>query len=110
MADKITKNFDVQLTDLDGKPLQEPAFDSKGQPTGQMEDTAPMNKLIARALQTWSTKEGDDPVKLFDWALTINKGGDIDLERDDYTKIKEIIKKSYTQVLVQAQIIKLLDA
>lgn len=110
MADKITKKFDGHLTDLDGKLLTEPKFDDKGQPTGQFQPTLPINKLIARALQNSAVQETDDPVKLYEWALLINKGGDIMLERDDYSKIKEIIKKTYQNVLVQAQIIKILDA
>lgn len=109
MADKILKNFDVQLTDLDGEVLTDPVI-KDGQPTGERETVKPINRLIAQALQIYALKDGEDGVKIWDWALTFQKGGDINLERDDYNKIKEIVKKAYASVIIQAQIIKLLDA
>lgn len=104
----ITKNFDTQLTNLDGEILKEPKLDDQGK--GIEIPVLPINKLIAGALQNYTAKDGDNTMDLYEWALLINKGGDIELERADYTKITEIIKKTYTNVLVQAQIVKLLDA
>ncbi len=131
MADKIKKNFDAPIVDLDGKPHEEFDLDVSGKPiveggeiyidpkTGEkfltggkykMRPTPTINKLIARALNIWEVKEMDDPIELYDWACLFHRGGDIELERKGYEKIKEILKKSYLSVSFQAQVFRILDA
>ena len=109
MADKIKKNFDVPLLDLNGDPATDPVI-KDGQLTDQRKPVDNINRIIAEGLHRYGLKDTDDSVKIWAWAQLFYKGGDIELERDDYNKIKEISKKMYNAVMVQAQIISLLDA
>lgn len=65
------------------------------------------NKLAAMA---FISKRDGDPVKLFDWAMTINKQGTLEVDDSDFSTIKETIKNSEPlTVLVKGQILKYLS-
>lgn len=83
---KINLNF--QITDLDGKEI------------------GLANKAFANTLM--GEKSGD-AVKLFDWAMSLNKAGIIEVDESDFNKIKDIIEKSETLfIIAKAQLLKYL--
>jgi len=83
---KIDLNFGIN--DLDGNELVK------------------ANKLFANALM--NEKKGE-AVKLFDWAMTLNKEGIISVDESDFNKIKEIAESSETlAILSKAQLLKYL--
>ena len=81
-------NLNFAITDLDGKELIQ------------------ANKLMANSLM--GEKKGDS-IKLFDWAMTLNKEGIIDVDASDLTKLKDITENSESlAILAKAQILKYL--
>jgi hypothetical protein len=79
-------NLNFAITDLDGNEL------------------AKANKLMAASLM--GEKNGD-AVKYFDWAMTLNKSGIIEVDESDFNKIKEIVDKTEAiTIIVKAQILK----
>lgn len=116
MADKITKNFDVPLLDIDGNPNEEMGFDKGGRQilnedgSPKMMLTPNLNILVSRALWNIALKDGDPYCDYQDWAHAFKAGGEIELSRDAYNKIKLVIERYYQSVPVRAQISKLLDA
>jgi cell division septal protein FtsQ len=85
---KISLNFLIK--DLDGKPIED----------------VNAGKLVAQLLAT-STE--NDAIKLMAWALSFHSGNDVELDKSDFSKLKEIItsSKSLTN-LVKAQILEVL--
>lgn len=85
-----TINLNFQIKDLDGK------------------DIGLANKAFANTLMA---EKGGDAVKLFDWAMSLNKEGKIEVDESDFNKIKEIIEKSETLfIIAKAQLLKYLLA
>jgi len=79
-------NLNFPITDLDGLEL------------------AKANKLMAGALMQ---EKNGDAVKYFDWAMTLNKEGVIEVDASDFNKIKEIAEKSEAiTIIVKAQLLK----
>lgn len=80
-------NFNFNLTDLDGKEL----------------DNANAGKLLANTL-IQQTK--GDAVKYWEWALALNKGDILDLDSSDQETLKTFVKDSETiTVLGKAQLL-----
>lgn len=83
---KVDLNF--QIKDLDGN------------------DIGLANKAFANTLMA---EKSGDAVKLFDWAMTLNKSGIIEVDESDFNKIKDIIEKSETLfIIAKAQLLKYL--
>ena len=58
---------------------------------------------------TLISEKGGDAVKLFDWAMSLNKEGKIEVDESDFNKIKEIAEKSENlTILSKAQLLKYL--
>lgn len=87
---KLDLNF--KLTDLDGNVIE----------------GGEVNKLFAGLLM--SQKNGD-AVKFFDWAVTVNKTGVIEVDSSDFSLIKELVKNNdgYLTVLSKAQLLNYLE-
>jgi hypothetical protein len=79
-------NLNFAINDLDGIEL------------------ARANKLLAASLMA---EKNGDAVKYFDWAMTLNKEGIIEVDESDFNKIKEIVEKTEAiTLIVKAQILK----
>lgn len=76
-------NFNLCLTNLKGETLK----------NGDGSD-AMMNATLATALVSSTGKE--NITKIFDWALTLQKNGILDLDRADQSLLKGIIQNSDT--------------
>jgi len=84
---KVNLNFD--LFNLDGNKIS----------------TA--GKMVSGLLM--SEMKGDAE-KLFDWAMTFNRGEEVSMDNSDFTKFKELIKSTERlSVLIKAPIIKYLE-
>ena len=84
-------NFNVPIFDLDGNPIP---------------DTN-AGKLLANTLVY--QPEGEI-IKLFDWALILNKGEILDLDRADRKYMTDFIKNSRTlTLLAKKQMLDILD-
>lgn len=82
---KISLNYLIK--DLDGKEINE----------------ANAGKLVAQLLS--SLNEGD-AVKYMAWALTFHSGNEVELDKSDFTKLKEVISSCKTLTnLVKAQLL-----
>ena len=68
-------NFNFNLTDLDGLPIE----------------NANAGKLLANTL---AQQAKGDALKFWDWALALNKGEIINLDTSDQTVLKNFIKES----------------
>lgn len=80
-------NFNFNLTDLDGKELE----------------NANAGKLLANTL-IQQTK--GDAVKYWEWALALNKGDILDLDSSDQETLKNFVKDSETiTILAKAQVL-----
>ncbi len=67
-------------------------------------DNAKANKLFAGSLMA---EKNGDPVKYFDWAMTLNKTGIIEVDDADFDKLKEVVKSSESlAMLSKAQYLK----
>ncbi len=94
MKNKII-NLNVNVKDLDGKEIVE----------GGM--TTTLGRILANQLVSGAK---GDPLKFFDWAMRLNKGETIELDRSDYEKIKEFVITSETlTILSKGQILPLLE-
>lgn len=90
MKNKII-NLNKPITDLDGKIIE----------------NTTLGKLVANDLVSGS--EGD-VIKFYDWAIRLNKGETIELDRSDYEKLKEFITASKRiTILVKGQLLPLLE-
>lgn len=82
---KINLNFN--LVDLDGKEIE----------------NANAGKLVANSL-VQQTK--GDALKFWDWALSLNKGQELDLDTSDQETFKNFIKDSeHFAIIAKAQIL-----
>ena len=68
-------NFNFNLTDLDGQPIE----------------NANAGKLLANTL---AQQAKGDALKFWEWALALNKGEIINLDTSDLTVLKNFIKES----------------
>ena len=68
-------NFNFNLTDLDGLPIE----------------NANAGKLLANTL---AQQAKGDALKFWEWALALNKGEIINLDTSDLTVLKNFIKES----------------
>ena len=68
-------DFNFNLTDLDGQPIE----------------NANAGKLLANTLAQQSK---GDALKFWEWALALNKGDVIDLDTSDQNTLKTFIKES----------------
>lgn len=83
-------DFNFNLLDLDGNPIE----------------NANVGKLIANVLVQQSK---GDPLKFWDWALSLNKGEILDLDSSDQETLKNFIKENeQITIIAKAQILKAL--
>lgn len=68
-------DFNFNLTDLDGQPIE----------------NANAGKLLANTLAQQSK---GDALKFWEWALALNKGDVIDLDTSDQNTLKTFVKES----------------
>ena len=68
-------DFNFSLTDLDGQPIE----------------NANAGKLLANTLAQQSK---GDALKFWEWALALNKGDVIDLDKSDQNTLKTFVKES----------------
>ena len=68
-------DFNFNLTDLDGKPVE----------------NSNAGKLLANTLAQQSK---GDAIKFWEWALALNKGDVIDLDTSDQNTLKTFVKES----------------
>lgn len=91
MKDKII-NLNVKLKDLDGKDIP---------------NSATLGKILA--YQLVNEKQGDI-LKFYDWALKLNRGEVLTLDRSDYEKLKDYVTSNNNMsILEKAQILPLLE-
>ena len=84
-------NLNKYIKDLDGKDIAD----------------AIMNKVVAKALS--EAIEGDS-LKLFGWALKLNNGEEIDLDKSDQKTLREFIENcKILTILSKAQILEEID-
>lgn len=79
-------NFNKSLKDLDGKEI----------------NNANMGKILANTLV--SQGKGD-PIKYWGWALNINEGKELDLDKSDFEHLKEFINNCDLPILTKAQLL-----
>jgi hypothetical protein len=89
-------NLLVLLQDLDGNSIKENGIDLT------------LNKIIASRLVENPT--GIDSIKAFDWAQTLYKEGEIEVDHSDLVKIKTFIEAAPLAVLVKAPCLKAIHA
>lgn len=84
-------NLNKKLQDLDGLDIEDKM----------------LGKVVAIALVTQT--EGD-PVKFFDWGMSLHKGEDINLDKADQKTFREFIANSQKlTVLVKGQVLRIVD-
>lgn len=83
-------NFNTQFNDLDGNVIE-----------------PNLGKLVANLLVS-ETK--GDAIKMFDWAVKLNKGEELDLDRSDQDKLRTIVTETdkFT-VLFKAPVLEILS-
>lgn len=97
----IKVNLDKPLFNLDGTKLKK--FDNTGTEVG--EET--MGKVLASYLVSQSQGEA---LKYYDWAVTLYKGDEIQVDKADFNKIKKFVEDSQNlYILSKAQILKELE-
>lgn len=80
-------NFNFNLTDLDGQPIE----------------NANAGKLLANTL---AQQAKGDALKFWEWALALNKGEVIDLDTSDQATLKSFIKDSESlAILAKGQLL-----
>lgn len=80
-------NFNFNLTDLDGQPIE----------------NANAGKLLANTL---AQQAKGDALKFWEWALALNKGEVIDLDTSDQATLKSFIKESESlAILAKGQLL-----
>ena len=84
---KIELNFD--LLDLDGNSIQ----------------NSNAGKVVANALVQQAK---GDPLKFWEWALSLNKGESLDLDSSDFEIFSSFIKDNDFPIIAKAQILKAL--
>jgi hypothetical protein len=101
-------NFDQKIVNLEGKPMMEQTQDNDGERGPDREVT--LGRACVNALLTPEDKKVDGPEKLvrFELAKKIYKGGEVDLETDEISKIKGLVGDVYG-VLVTGRAWKLLE-
>ena len=81
-------NMNKNLMNLDGKEMKDQN----------------MGKLLANILATKA--DGIDPIKAYDWAMTVWKGDDLEIDRSDIDKLKTLVLKTeLLTTLAKAQIL-----
>lgn len=79
-------DFNFPLKSLDGEPLQ----DENGKPIM-------VGKILASQLVNQS---GGDVLKMFDWALALNRGEPLNLDTSDQQTLKKFITESGTMTIL----------
>lgn len=86
---RVDLNFEIK--DLDGKAIEE----------------APKaSRIIANALLQG---QNEDPVKAMDWALSLAKNGQLDLDNSDYEKFKKTVNEFKLPVITKAPVVKAIN-
>lgn len=87
--------------------LNKPFVDQSGSALDSELDL-PMDKFLSRAL---GVHNGGDPVKLWDWAVSLFKNGEIDIDKSDKEVLLTFVRenKSFNN-LVKAQLIEEISA
>lgn len=90
-------DFNAPLLNLKGEVVKNP----------NGSDTL-LNELLATALITTTGKE--DIVRIFDWALTLQKTGVLQLSRTDQSQLKGLIENSDSlYILSKGRLLEILD-
>ena len=85
-------NLNVPCFDLDGKELA---------------NVKNLGKLLANVLVAGSK---GDVMKFYDWAVKLNNGETLDLDRSDYEKLRDFVKENESlTILAKGQILPLLE-
>ena len=85
-------NLNIPLKNLDGEPV---------------EGVKTLGRILANHLVAGSK---GDPLKFFDWAMRLNKGETIEIDRADYERLKEFVTNCDTlNILAKGQILPLLE-
>ena len=97
-------NFNIDLTDIDGKVMEQPVYDDNGVPTKEKE-TLTVKKIVKGALLNLSEEEnklsGQKKFDRYDLASKINKAdSDVELSIDDVSLIKRVVGEKYTPTIV----------
>jgi hypothetical protein len=82
-------NFDKPFIGLDEKEIPE----------------SNQGKTLAGALSASMDAKDGDVLKYWEWALKVNKGEVIDLDKADQKKLKDFIDKCQFNVLVKVQLL-----
>lgn len=94
-------NFKKTFDKLDGEPL--PIVDETGTIIGDQL----LSRNLANALTNATT---DDPIKFYDWGISLYKEGFIEVDESDRKKLYDFIKSDKRIVnLMKGQLLKLID-
>ncbi len=97
MKNKVI-NLDVPIKDLDGNDIIDNVVGAR--PTS-------LGKILANELVRGSK---GDPLKFLDWAMRLNKGETVEVDRSDYEKLKQFVLDHETMtILAKGQILPLLE-
>lgn len=86
----MKKNFDFNMTDIDGNILKE------------NDKIVTARMIVVAALLAAEREEtaGEEKARRYDLALSINKGGEQDLKSEDIALLKKLIGKGYSPLVV----------
>lgn len=89
-------NLKKQFLNVDGKPLCS-------------EQDLPMNEFLANVLAQ-SKAPANNAVKFFDWALTLHKHGEIEIDPADKETLLKFVQGAGLNTLATAQLVKEIEA
>lgn len=88
-------NFSAVITNLDGKPMKQPALEGADSPD------ATLAWIAAEAmLRSVTDKEGEAKYKVYSLAMKIGGGGEIDLPPEEIALIKAKVGEAYGPLIV----------
>jgi len=103
-------DFAKAIINVDDKPLTDPVFDDKGNPTGEREVVLFKTLAIRALMAKEEGLPGEKMLKRFTLAKQIQKSNVVDLTSDQVVELKKCIEKNYSIPLIYGNFYELLES